>query len=168
MPKHDETASPAAEVSNSDSWALPSTPEDLRLLQAAADADSPDAQYFLGLLYEEGNNALGISPDEDIAIRWLYLSAIKGHREAQFSLAYRMHSQLLFVWPTPAYFSSDEVIRWYKAAAAQGHAEAAFQLHLEFSAELEPGDDEQARHWLGVAVSLGYDPTFQSLDNDSD
>ena len=173
MPKLDQATPPSTDVSTPNSLMLPTSPEELQRLQEGGDSDNPDAQFSLGMLYEQGSSALGVDQDEDVAIRWYYLAAKKGHKEAQFSLAYRMHSQLLSAWPTPAYFSSDEVIRWYKAAAEQGHSEAAFQLYLEFAADLEPGDAEQAKYWRDVAISLGYDRdadefTHGSDDNDAE
>ena len=159
MPKLDQSAPRSLDAAAFSPLSLPATPSDLERLQADAGDHNADAQYLLGALCEEGNSALGIEQDEDTAIRWYYLAAAKGHRDAQFSLAYRMHSQLLFEWPTPAYFSSAEVIRWYRAAAEQGHGEAAYQLYLEYLADLEPGDSEKAAHWLNVATSLGYAPS---------
>ena len=164
MPKHDKSTPSSTYASTANARELPTTSGEIRRLQEDASANNADAQYLLGVLHEDGNSELGIELDEDLAIRWYYMAATKGHRDAQFSLAYRMHSQLTFAWPTPAYFSAAEVIRWYKAAAEQGHAEAAWQLYLEFSTD--PGDKDQADYWRGVAISLGYDPADPAQDDE--
>lgn len=164
MSNSDQVCS-SQELQVSDEAILPASREEYDRLLKISD-ENAQAQFVLGALYEEGSDEFGVKPDEDIAIRWYYMAAMKGHRQAQFSLAWRMHSQLLFVWPTPAYFSASEVVRWYTAAADQGHAQAALQLHLEYAANLEPGDSELAQHWLDVAISLGYDPNA-TLDEDA-
>lgn len=152
-----DQASPGQWQEYSDDAVLPVTREEYDYLLRAG-YENAQAQFVLGALYDEGSDELGIPQDEDVALRWYYQAAIRGHRQAQFSLAWRMHSLLIFSWPPPAYCSAGEVTNWYTAAADQGHALAALQLHLEYSANLEPGDSELAKHWLDVAISLGYDP----------
>lgn len=53
------------------------------LLKVAAMANDPDAQFYLAVLYSEGDGAL---PDDNLAVRWLKNAAEAGHQQAQQTL----------------------------------------------------------------------------------
>jgi len=66
------------------------------------------AQYFLGLMYQEGE---GITQDYSKAVTWYRKAAEQGHARAQYSLG-QMYDQGLGV--TQNY---KEAFKWYRKAA---------------------------------------------------
>ena len=61
-----------------------SYPEAMNWLQKAADAGNPMAMYYLGALYEEGEE--GVKPNAKKAKKWFKQSADAGYAPAQAAL----------------------------------------------------------------------------------
>jgi TPR repeat protein len=54
-----------------------------KMLSAAAKANDPDGQFYLAMLYSEGD---GVLPNDGISVQWLKRAADSGHIQAQRAL----------------------------------------------------------------------------------
>ena len=105
------------------------------------------AQYYLGVMCEEGN---GVLEDDGEAVRWYRLAAEQGVAAAQNNLGWRCQNG--FNIPE----DDGEAVKWYTLAAEQGDADAQFLLGLMYYA----GEGVSENHvyaymWLNIASSLG-------------
>jgi TPR repeat protein len=116
-----------------------------------AEAGNRDAQFNLGLLYENG---LGVAADGEQAARWYRRAAEQEDREAQAYLA-EMYAKGLGVARNDI-----EALRWYRAAAERGLAAAQYNVGLFYATGrgVAPSD-VQAVAWLTVARENGAPPT---------
>jgi TPR repeat protein len=116
-----------------------------------AEAGHRDAQYNLGLLYENG---LGVARDATAAAAWYRKAAEQDDREAQAMLA-EMYAKGLGVARDDA-----EALVWYRRAAERGHAAAQYNIGLFYALgrATEP-DVVEAYAWLTVAAENGAPPS---------
>ena len=63
-----------------------SAQDDLDTVRQAADQGDAEAQYNLGVIY---NNGEGVPKDDAEAVRWFQLAAEQGYAKAQFELGYK-------------------------------------------------------------------------------
>jgi len=91
----------------------------LAFLRLAAAQGLDEAQWELGLMYEDGD---GVAQDHAEALRLYQLAAAQGHPDALYSVAF-CHELGLGVRKNVA-----EAIRWYRRAQAAGNTDAAAQL----------------------------------------
>lgn len=90
----------------------------LPALEAAADGEDSEAQYWLSKLYASGAIA---DPDYAQAISWLRKAAEREHAQAQLELAK--------IYADGQFGGEDaDAIDWYRKAAAHGKAEAMLSL----------------------------------------
>jgi TPR repeat protein len=54
-----------------------------KMLSAAATANDPDGQFYLAMLYSEGD---GVLPNDDMSVQWLKKASDSGHAQAQRAL----------------------------------------------------------------------------------
>ena len=80
----------------------------LQVWLTEAKAGDPEAQYYVGQIYEKG---LGLSPDYEAAAHWYRQAAEQGYSAAQISLGY-FYETGLGVAADPA-----EALNWYRTAA---------------------------------------------------
>ncbi len=124
-------------------WAVagqsaPPVPEDMRILKAAAETGSAEAQFLIGLQYLDGH---GVKRNRAEATKWLRAAAEAGHVEAQFALG-----EVLSGSNSPGEgVDAAEAEKWFKAAAAQGHAGARARTAGKAAADKEPPDAMQWR-----------------------
>jgi TPR repeat protein len=120
----------------------------LDLWRNVAEQGNPEAQYFLGLMYDLGH---GVPEDDVIAFRWYHKSALQGDPDAQWSVGV-------------AYGNGDGVgqdlvqaVRWYRAAAEQGHDDAQVDLGVAYEIGAGvPRDFAQAMRWYSAAAAQGH------------
>ena len=93
------------------------------VLAARGDAE---AQYRLGLIYEQGPP--GIERDPAAAFRWFREAAERDHAQAQYRLG-RVHERGDGVAP-----DAEAAARWYRRAADQGSTDARFALQRVLAA----------------------------------
>jgi TPR repeat protein len=116
-----------------------------------AEAGNRDAQYNLGLAYENG---LGVPADARAAERWYRRAAEQEDREAQAYLA-EMHAKGLGV---PR--DDIEALRWYRRAAERGHAASQYNVGLFYATGRGVAPDAvQAVAWISVAHENGAEPS---------
>ena len=149
----------------------------------ANEQDDADAQYMLGVMYEEGD---GVPQDAAEAVRWYRRAAEQGHADAQSSLGdmydegrrvpqddveaaywYRQAAEqgdayaqyaLGFMYAEGQGVSQDhaEAVRWYRRAAEQDHAHAQLMLgDLYDDGRGVPQDYIQAHKWFNLTASRG-------------
>jgi TPR repeat protein len=92
---------------------------DIEQLKKAAAQGKADAQYELGMCYQNGE---GVGLDEEEAVRWYLAAATQGNARAQYSLA------LGYFNGSGVKKDEKEAIRWYCMAAQQGDEIAQITL----------------------------------------
>ncbi|MDX1514654.1 MAG: tetratricopeptide repeat protein [Gammaproteobacteria bacterium] len=112
-----------------------------------ADAGHVDAQFNIGLLYDNG---AGVERDPAEAARWYRLAAEAGDATAQAYLA-EMYARGQGVEQ-----DLSEAVEWYRKAALQRDGTAAYNLGILYaSGRGVPLDDVYAYAWLSVAEASG-------------
>jgi len=123
----------------------------LREWQPLAEQGIAEAQFNLGLLYENG---LGVAADGAAAVRWYRRAAEQNDRLAQAYLG-EIYAKGLGV---PR--DDIEALRWYRRAGELGDAASQYNVGLFYA--LGRGvapNDVQAFAWLTVALENGAKPT---------
>jgi hypothetical protein len=129
------------------------TPQEVRV---AAEAGDVEAQYNLGVMYDQG---LGARQDYGEAAKWYRKSAEQGFPDAQFNLG-AMHYSGQGVPKDPS-----EAARWYARAAQQGFANAQLSLgDLYARGQGVRLDLVNAYKWVSIAESNGNQGGQQFLD----
>ena len=119
----------------------------LRHWRLLADAGHVDAQFNIGLLYDNG---AGVDRDPAQAAEWYRRAAESGDRTAQSYLA-EMYANGHGVERNFA-----EAVEWYRKAALQRDGAAAYNLGILYaSGRGVPIDDIYAYAWLSVAAASG-------------
>ena len=117
----------------------------LRLLRPLADQGDADAQYNLGVMY---NNGDGVPQDYAEAMKWHRKAANQGNGNAQFNLGF-MYDRGRGMRQNYA-----EAVKWYRLAANQGVAVAQYKLGLIYhDGQGVPRDYVQAHMWFSLAAS---------------
>tara|TARA_R100000541_G_scaffold1150_3_gene5151 strand:+ start:1426 stop:2046 length:621 start_codon:yes stop_codon:yes gene_type:complete len=112
-----------------------------------AEQGNADAQYNLGLMYNEGE---GVLQDYAEAVKWYRLSAEQGVAYAQFNLG-RIYWNGIGVLQDYA-----EAVKWYRLSAKQGYVGAHFSLGVMY--EFGHGvlqDNVTAHMWYNIASANG-------------
>ncbi len=105
------------------------------------------AQFFLGLLYEEG---LGVPQNYETAVKWWTLAAVQGSPGARFKLG------LMYDVGRGVPQDYKTAIKWYTLAAERGNADAQFALGLMYAkGQGATQDNVYAYMWWSIAVSSG-------------
>lgn len=118
-----------------------------RILTPLAEQGNAGAQYFLGLMYHQGQ---GVPRSTRVAIKWYTAAAEQGHADAQ------NHLGLIYDNAQGVPRNYGAAIRWYTAAAEQGHANAQNNLGLIYTkGKGNPQDYVKAYAWYTVAGESG-------------
>jgi hypothetical protein len=119
----------------------------LREWRPLAEQGHRDAQFNVGLLYENG---LGVPADGAEAARWYRRAAEQDDPQAQAYLG-EMYAQGLGVAR-----DDREALHWYRSAAERGHAAAQYNVGLFYATGrgVAPSD-VQAVAWITVAEENG-------------
>jgi localization factor PodJL len=131
-------------------------PGALAKLIALAEADHPQAQRYLGQLYDEGKAGLPHDPVQ--ARRFTTLAAENGDPDGMHNLGI-------------AYFrgvggpkDTASAAQWFRKAAAAGVTESQYNLGVLYqSGDGVPRDLAQARYWFGLAAASGDGEARQAL-----
>lgn len=146
-----------------------------------AEQGNADAQFYLGVLYENG---YGVAKNDKEAVKWYRKAAEQGDTAAQYNLG------LMYQNGSGVNQSDKEAAKWYRKAAEQGDADAQMNLGSMYrygngvtqsnkeavkwyrkAAELgnvwamsnlaglfsETGKDEDAKEWAQKALDNGYE-----------
>lgn len=121
-----------------------------QLLKSVAPRGNTEAQYYLGLLYQEG---VGVPQDREEALNWLLAAAEGGKVEAQFELS-RIYSTR-----KTGSANAQNALRWLREAANQNHAEAQYFLGYAYDQGRGlPADKKEGFDWLYRSAERGYVP----------
>lgn len=119
----------------------------MREWRPLAEGGHRDAQFNLGLLYENG---LGVPADGAEAARWYRRAAEQHDRQAQAYLA-EMYAKGLGVERNDI-----EALYWYRQAAERGHAAAQYNVGLFYAVGRGVAPSPvQAVAWITVARENG-------------
>jgi TPR repeat protein len=122
-------------------------PAAMREWRPLAERGHRDAQFNLGLLYENG---LGVPADGAEAARWYRRAAEQQDRQAQAYLA-EMYAKGLGVARDDI-----EALHWYRQAAERGHAAAQYNVGLFYAVGRGVAPSPvQAVAWITVAQENG-------------
>lgn len=113
-------------------------------IRRLAEAGDRDAQFRLGLMYDEG---FEVPQDFAEAAGWYRKAAEQGHAQAQCSLGDTYYAREDYAEATP----------WYRKAAEQGHAQAQYSLGAAY--RLGDGvaqSDAEAAKWFRKAAEQGH------------
>jgi TPR repeat protein len=128
----------------------------LRLIGPLADRGDPNAQYRLGVLYDQGH---GVLQDSTAAMRWYRKAADQGNTDAQFTIGI-MYAKGEGV---PQDFAA--AVAWYRKAAEQGYASAQNNLGTMYTqGEGVPQDFVFAHMWFNLAAAAGNQDALQNRD----
>ncbi|MGE4490542.1 MAG: trypsin-like peptidase domain-containing protein [Kiritimatiellales bacterium] len=106
-----------------------------------------EAQYYVGVVYDEG---LGVSADNEEAIKWYRLAAEQGHKDAQYTLG------VYYDAGTGVSQNAEEAAKWYRLAAEQGHSVAQFNLGVCYAeGQGVDKDYEEAVKWYRLSAEQG-------------
>ncbi|HSS63457.1 MAG TPA: tetratricopeptide repeat protein [Gammaproteobacteria bacterium] len=120
----------------------------LELWQPLAEAGHVDAQFNLGLMYDNG---AGVARDLETAAMWYRRAAEAGDRTAQSYLG-EMYAKGHGVDQ-----SFEQAVEWYEKAALRGDSLAQYNLGILYaSGKGVPLDDVYAFAWLSVARAGGH------------
>jgi TPR repeat protein len=128
----------------------------LRLLRPLAEQGDADAQYNLGVMY---NNGDGVPQNYSEAIKWHRKAADQGNGNSQFNLGF-MYDRGRGIPPNYA-----EAVKWYRLAANQGVAIAQYKLGVKYhDGQGVPRDYVQAHMWFDLSASQF--PTSETENRD--
>ena len=121
-----------------------------------AEAGDADAQYNLGIMYDNGR---GVPQDDAEAVKWFRIAAEAGYVDAQYNLGV-MYDNGEGVLQDDA-----EAVKWYRLAAEAGYPRA--QNNLGFMYEKGEGvlqDDRLAYMWYNIAAAQGLELAKENRD----
>jgi hypothetical protein len=122
-------------------------PAALREFQAAAQKGDPEAEFYLGWLYD---NADGVEHDDDEAARWYRRAADQGYAPAQHYLG------LLYADGEGIGQDFGQAETWFRRAALQGNPGAQYALGVMYrDGVVVDKDPVEALKWLILAVDHG-------------
>ena len=129
--------------------------EAMRWYERAAEGGSALAQFYLGVMLENGVRG---EPDAEAAAGWYLKAAEQDHVEAQSRIA-EMYYEGRGVARAPT-----DALRWFEAAAEGGSASAQYNLALMYERGI--GTEANARRavrWYERAVESGIDAARRQL-----
>ena len=115
--------------------------------QPLAEQGNSDAQYNLGLMYENGD---GVARDDTEALKWYRLSADLGDAKAQYKLG------LMYNNGKGVPQDYKEAVKWYTLSVEQGDADAQNNFGFLYSNGHGVLQDYVRAHmWYNIAASNG-------------
>ena len=116
----------------------------LREFRPLANQGGDDAQFYIGLMYSNGQ---GVPQDYAEAVKWYRKAAEQGATEAQNSLGFMYYKGR----GVPQDYA--EAVKWFRKAAGQGHSRAQSNLGLMYIQGIGvPQDYVQAYMWFNLAA----------------
>jgi TPR repeat protein len=115
----------------------------LKEFRPLAEQGNSDAQFNLGLMYDQGE---GVPENDAEAVKWYRLAAEQGHEEAQTNLGW------MYAHGEGVPENDAEAVKWYRLAAEQGDAEAQNNLGTMYErGEGVPLNYIKAYMWYSLA-----------------
>ena len=129
----------------------------VQALRASAEQGNPEAQFNLGILYDQGR---GLPKDKQEAVRWYRRAAMQADTFAQNALGDNY-------WEGTGVPKDDrEAVRWWRLAADKGFAPAQHSLGklLAGGGQGVQVDKPQAYMWLMLSAAQGDDEAARQSD----
>jgi len=111
-----------------------------------AEAGNADAQYNLGVMYENGQ---GVPQDYKEAVKWYRLAAEQGHAKAQTNLG------LMYEYGNGVLQDNTMAHMWYNIASANGHDKSG-EWRDERAGLMTNADISKAQAMARECMSSGY------------
>lgn len=122
--------------------------EAVKWIRKASDQGEPNAQYSLGLMYQNGGQ--DVPQDYAEAMRWFRKAAGQGEARAQIVLG------LMYENGQGTLQDYAEAVKWYLKAAGQGDPNAQTRLGLMYeNGHGVPQDYVQAHMWFNLSSTAG-------------
>lgn len=121
--------------------------EAVRLFRALAEQGDPEAQYYLGYMYEKGQ---GVPKDHERMRTWYQRAADAGNAKAQYKVA------VGYAFGLGGLPQSDEdATKWLHQSAANGYRRAQKILGRAYAEGRFglPRDAKQAEYWMRKSAS---------------
>jgi len=120
----------------------------LNIFRRLAEKGDPEAQFNLGLMYDNG---MGLMQNSEKALKWYKASAKQDFPKAQNNLG------MMYDYGRGVVQDKTEAVKWYKLAAAQGDLNAQCTLGVMYTnGEGVRKDINQAINWWKLAAKSGY------------
>ena len=120
----------------------------LREWRPLAEAGDERAQYYLGIMYANGE---GVPENSRQAAYWFRKSARQGNSQSQY------HLGMLYANGEGVPEDDTQAVYWFRKSARQGDARAQFNLGVMYEfGEGVPEDDRQAMNWYQQAAEQGH------------
>ncbi len=120
----------------------------LREISPLAQKGNAEAQSTLGMMYSLG---LGVSQNQEEALKWFRKAADQGDAEGQYNLG------LMYASGKGVVKNYSEACKWFKKAADQGHARAQYNLGvMYFQGWGAHKDYVRAYMWWSLATLGGH------------
>ncbi len=117
----------------------------LREYRPLAKQGNAEAQFFLGVMYEQGQ---GVPQDYAKAVKWYRKAAEQGYADAQHTLG------VMYEYGEGVPQDYAEAVGLWRKAAEQGYAKAQYNLGAMYGNGLGvPQDYVQAHTWFDLAAS---------------
>jgi len=121
-----------------------------------AKSGDAEAQYFLGLKYDQGQ---GVPQNYAEAVKWFRKAAEQGLADAQFALGLKYGKGQ----GVPKNYT--EAMKWYRKAADQGDANAQYNLGIMYyNGEGTPKNFINSYVWLSVASAKGNEKAKKYIE----
>ena len=128
----------------------------IELYEMAAKRGNANAQYNLGVYYDQGISGLTQSPER--AFEFYTLAANQGHLDAQCNLG------AMYANGDGIEQSSQRAIEYYTLSAEQGQATAQYNLGRMYAEGEGIGQSySKAREWWTKAAAQGYEDAIKGL-----
>ena len=117
-------------------------------MKALADQGDADAQYNLGIMYD---NSKGVPENYAEAVKWYRKAADQGHAKSQFNLG------VMYDTGDGVPENGAEAVKWYRKAADQGYALAQYNLGVTYgTGKGVPENNIGAYAWWSMAKTQGH------------
>lgn len=138
-------------------YAKPDKEKALSLFTRAANGGDAQAQYNLGVMYEQGEG--GVNVDYEKAVKWFRKAATAGLAQAQFNLA-NMYSK-----GAGTRQNQKVAFKWYEKAAKQGMVDAQYNLGNRYAVGNGVKQDAIMSYmWYGIAAKNGHSGAAGSME----
>lgn len=131
--------------------------EAFRVFHGLADMNDEWSQFYLGLMYEDGQ---GVAKNEPEAAKWYRQAAEQGHSLAQNQLGW------MYEYGRGVVKNDAEAVKWYRRAAEQGHEFAQYCLGGMYAyGHGVAKNGTEALKWYRQAAEQGFAEAQLALGN---
>jgi TPR repeat protein len=129
--------------------------EAVKWYRKAAEQGNANAQYNLGMMYDNGS---GVEKNKVEAVKWYRKAAEQGYANAQYNLG------VMYECGSGVEENEIEALKWYRKAAEQGNVYHQYNLGVMYTngSGVEKNEIEAVK-WYRKAAEQGYADAQQAL-----